>query len=372
MSGAQELSPDWCLHPGELLADVLEKQGLRQSELAERTGLSAKHVNQMIKQLIGISPDVAILLERALGTPANFWIQADADYQVFESRRRAATALDQYQQWANQFDRPTLERHRIVNPIDSGITLVEKVLRFFQVATPAAFEQTWLRPSVSFRRSQAFTINEPNTALWLRLVERSAADVEVAPFNPRQLRKAAKSIPRLTAMSVPNGFVAARAALAEAGVALTFVREVDRTRACAATWWIAADRPVIGITERHRKPDVFWFNLLHEIGHIVLHPRRTSYLNLDNTERSTDLAEQEADAFAGDILFPDDTSDQIARARNHQDLILIAARLGIGVATVAGRHGNLTKKWNLAGRLRGKINDDDILTLEAAVENLAA
>jgi HTH-type transcriptional regulator / antitoxin HigA len=291
--------------------------------------------------------------------------------RTFESRRRAAAALDHYQQWAAQFDRPTLERHRIIDATDSGTTVAEKVLKFFQVATPAAFEQTWLRPSVSFRRSQAFTINEPNTALWLRLVERSAADVDVAPFNPRHLRKVAKAIPKLTTMSVPNGFIAARAALAEAGVALTFVREVDRTRACAATWWITADRPAIGMTERHRKPDVFWFNLLHEIGHIVLHPRRASYLNLDNADRSTDPAETEADAFAVDILFPGDTGDQIARARTHQDLILIGARLGVGVATVAGRYGNLTGKWNVASRLRGKLNDDDILTLEAAVENLA-
>jgi HTH-type transcriptional regulator/antitoxin HigA len=372
MSAAQELSPDWCLHPGELLAEVLEKRGLRQSELAERTGLSAKHVNQMIKQLIGISPDVAILLERALGTPANFWIQADADYQTFASRRRAATALNQYQQWADQFDRAALERHHIIDSTDSGVTMVEKVLKFFQVATPAAFEQIWLRPSVSIRRSQAFTIDEPNTALWLRLVERFAADIEAAPFNPRQLRKVARTIPRLTTMSVPNGFIAARAELADAGVALTFVREVDRTRACAATRWIAPDRPAIGITERHRKPDVFWFNLLHEIGHIILHPRRTSYLNLDTDERRTDPTETEADAFAADILFPGDTSDLISRARSHQELILIAARLGVGVATVAGRHGNLTGKWNVAGRLRGKITDDDVLTLETAVENATA
>lgn len=54
------------------------------------------------------------------------------------------------------------------------------------------------------------------------------------------------------------------------------------------------------------------------------------------------------------------------------DLRDSAARLGIGVATVAGRHGNLTNKWNLASRLRGKISDEDVLTLEAAVRDLAA
>src|SRR5262249_54110379 len=89
MSADQEFAPDWCLHPGELLARLLEERGLRQSELAGRTGLSAKHVNQIVKHQIGISPDIAFKLERTLGTPATFWIRAELSYQAFEGRRRA-------------------------------------------------------------------------------------------------------------------------------------------------------------------------------------------------------------------------------------------------------------------------------------------
>ncbi|MET7951277.1 HigA family addiction module antitoxin [Micromonospora sp. NPDC005324] len=360
-----EFAPDWCMHPGELLADVLDERGLRQSELAERTGLSAKHINQIIKKSIGISPDVAILLERALSTPADFWIRAEAEYQEYESRQKAAAALDSYRDWAAKFDRPALERHGILKPADSDTTMVDKLLKFFQVATPAAFERTWVRPSVSFRRSQAFTIDEPNTAVWLRLVELSADAVPVAPFNPRLLRKAARALPKLTTMTVPNGFIAARAALAEAGVALTFVREIRGTRVCAATWWITGDRPAIGITVRHKRPDNFWFSLLHEVGHVVLHPRRESYLDLETTDPD-DPAESEANEFASGLLFPGDASERIARARSQQDLILIAAELGVGVPSVAGRYGKLTQDWKTFGRLRATISEDDIRALEAA------
>jgi Domain of unknown function (DUF4037) len=43
---------------------------------------------------------------------------------------------------------------------------------------------------------------------------------------------------------------------------------------------------------------------------------------------------------------------------------LCAARIGIGVPTVAGRYAKLTGKWNIASRLREKITDDDVATLE--------
>ena len=93
---------------------------------------------------------------------------------------------------------------------------MEKILRFFGVASPESFDRTWIQPRVSFRRSQAFTVNEPNTALWLRLVDRSAEHVTVPPLRPAVLRKVARTIPAMTNHTIPHGFAVARSALAEA------------------------------------------------------------------------------------------------------------------------------------------------------------
>jgi HTH-type transcriptional regulator/antitoxin HigA len=362
---AGELAPGWSVHPGVILRRVLEKRGLRQSELAERTGLTAKHVNQIMTETIGISADVALLLERALTTPdAQFWIRADADYQAYVSREKAKSQLQDYSQWAEKFDASTLCRHGIIKADDKPVAKVEKILKFFGVASPEAFERYWLRPRVSFRRSQHFTVAEQNTALWLRLVERNAERVAVRPLKLGLLRKAAREIPAMTTLNVTDGFTAARIALAEAGVVLTFVREIPGTRVCGATWWLSADRPVIGLTERGRKPDIFWFNLEHEIGHIIRHPRRTTFLDLESDKGTRDAAEEEADEFAAQTLLSQEASAQIAQATTREQLLLLAARLGVGVTVVAGCHGHLTNKWFIGGSLRGKITDNDIDMLE--------
>ena len=102
---------------------------------------------------------------------------------------------------------------------------------------------------------------------------------------PRRTPQGRSHHPRHDQPHRAAGFAVAREALAEAGVVLTFVRQVPGTRVCGATWWLGSERPVIGLTERHRKPDTFWFNLLHEIGHILLHPRRTTFLDLDVKNR---------------------------------------------------------------------------------------
>ncbi len=336
---------------------------MRQAELAERTGLTPKHVNQIVKQAVGITPDVAVLLERALDTPPRFWANIGADWEVYLSEQRASASLKDFTAWASKFDSGTLVRYGIVGRSDSLPERASKLLRFFGVANPEAFEQTWMRPRVSFKRSQAYTVDEQNTALWLRLVEHCAQGIDVSPYRPADLRKSAAQIPAFTSMPFTTGFEAAQTSLARAGVALVFVRQAPETRVCAATWWID-DKPAIGITERHKKPDIFWFSLLHEIGHLLLHPRRKTFLDLEDDRHTDDEAEIEANDYAASVLFPGEARDRIAKATTRQELILLAADLKLGLPIVAGQHGHLTNNWRVGGKLRSTITEQDVAVLE--------
>jgi HTH-type transcriptional regulator/antitoxin HigA len=369
-----ELLPGWAVHPGTLLKRILAQRNLSQAEVAERAGISAKHLNQLVNESIGITGEVAVRLERALGIPAVFWTRAEAEYQAIESTRKSKESLRQFLPWVQHFDQPTLLRNKVFDANDDAATKVDQTLKFFQVASPEAFDKRWMRRRVSFRRSQSFTVPEHNTALWLRLVELCAERASTAPLNMRTVRKVAKILPTMTNLSITDGFLAARAELAQAGVVLTFVREVPNTRMNAATWWLDTDRPVIALTERHRKPDIFWFNLAHELGHVVKHPRRTTFLDIDaeKDNEDGDPAEKEADEFAAETLFPAGAQRLIANAHSRQDLVVLAAQLGIGVTVVAGCYANLTRDWKLASQLRGKITDADVAKLEKLAADVSS
>ena len=99
--------------------------------------------------------------------------------------------------------------------------------------------------------------------------------------------------------------------------------------------WQGPERPVIGLTERYRKPDIFWFNLLHEIGHVLLHPRRTTFLDLELEKRTGDGAEREAHDFAENTLLPEEARARIAAAATREDLLRLATRFGVGVSVVS-------------------------------------
>jgi HTH-type transcriptional regulator/antitoxin HigA len=363
---AHELQTDWAVHPGEILHRYMQEHGIRQADLAERTGLTAKHVNQIVKKSVGITPDVAVLLETALGTPHRFWSQLGANWDMHISEQKAPATSQETTAWANAFDVSTLLRCGVITRNDSMVERARKVLRFFGVASPAAFKATWLQPRTSFKRSQAYTVHEQNTALWLRLVERAATDLNVeADYKPARLRKAASLLPALTTMPLVTGFEAAQAALADAGVALVFVRQVPGTRVSAATWWLD-DGPAIGITERGRRFDIFWWSILHEIGHLLLHPKRETFLDLERGKGDTAETEKEreADEYATEVMFPKTAQLRIAGLKTKTELTLLAAELNLGVPVVAGQHAYLTKDWKTFGSLRATFSEGEVDELE--------
>ena len=80
--------PDWASPPGDTLADLLDEQGMTQTELAERLGVTLKHVNRVIKGAATISADLALGLEKVFGASAAFWMTREAHYQEPETRNQ--------------------------------------------------------------------------------------------------------------------------------------------------------------------------------------------------------------------------------------------------------------------------------------------
>lgn len=82
--------------PGEELARVLEALGMSQIQLAKATGLSTKHINQIISGKAALTYETAIKLETVTGVPAERWNAAEAAYRtallrgVMETWRGAA------------------------------------------------------------------------------------------------------------------------------------------------------------------------------------------------------------------------------------------------------------------------------------------
>ena len=76
-------------HPGEFIKeDFLKPLGMTQRQLAEKTGYELKAINRLVNGHCSVTADMAIALEKALGMPAYFWLEAQNRLDLFEARQR--------------------------------------------------------------------------------------------------------------------------------------------------------------------------------------------------------------------------------------------------------------------------------------------
>ena len=77
-------------HPGELLPeDVLVPLGLEVTETAQRLGMSRTALSRVLNGRAGISPDLALRLERAGVSTARFWMTLQVNYDLARAGQRA-------------------------------------------------------------------------------------------------------------------------------------------------------------------------------------------------------------------------------------------------------------------------------------------
>jgi len=72
-------------HPGEmLLEEFLKPLGISQAELAAKLGVSYVRINELIHGKRGITPDTALRLEQLFGMEAQFWLNLQLAWDLYQ------------------------------------------------------------------------------------------------------------------------------------------------------------------------------------------------------------------------------------------------------------------------------------------------
>ncbi len=356
--------PDYAVPPGETLLEALEEAGLTQAELARRAELSPKHVNRLAKGHATLTPAVAVKLERVLGIPSQFWNAREANYQARLTRlaERQATAEDL--EWLKLLPWRELRKRGYLPQSDDKATLIAEAKRFFGVASVAAWHSVWSQPAASFRRASAYEVDQGALASWVRITEIKAAEVDRGIYDPSRFRKLLLKIRSATADPPETVGEWLQSVCGAAGVAVVFEPEIKGARVSGAAYWLAGN-PVIALSLRYRRDDQFWFSLFHEVGHILLHPRRERFIDaaIGKNESGAQpyvaedlVRESEADRFAATTLIPERLEERLFGLRTLADIQRFADEHEVAAGIVVGRlqyEGKL--QYNVGNRLKRRV-----------------
>ena len=199
--------------------------------------------------------------------------------------------------------------------------------------------------------------DEIATFSWLRRITDKAVEQALVPFSAARLgRDHLSSLVRFSVDS--DGPARAIEYLQDLGIRVVLENSLPGMRTDGASLMIEGGTPLIGLTLRLDRLDNFWFTLLHELGHIMLHLSREPHaVFVDVIEEDSPDAEveAEADAYAKDAFIPRDAwwRSEAFRTGKEFAIVSLAEKFHIHPAIVAGRIRFERKQFNLFTHLIG-------------------
>ena len=75
-------------HPGELIGDNLSEVGVSISSAAKGLGITRQQLHNLIAGRCAITPEMAVKLEKAIGSTADTWLRMQMNYDLAQIRKR--------------------------------------------------------------------------------------------------------------------------------------------------------------------------------------------------------------------------------------------------------------------------------------------
>ncbi len=331
-----QYSPDYAVPPGWVLQEWLEVEEISQAEFARRCGRSPKLISEIISGKAPLEPATALEIEKVLGVDAGVWLGIESAYRLREARLTEAKNAGSAADWLKSFPVSDLVKRGCFLPPESNPDAVSKLLTFFRVGSIGAWRSRYCLENVAYRHSPSFKSSEAALATWHRLGEIEADRQECTEYSKSRFRHATQCIRQLTPLPIEEALPQAMQFCNEAGVALAVVQPLPRVALSGAAWWISPTKAVIQLTARHKTDDHLWFSFFHEAAHILLHSKKSVFV--DEPNGNGNEQETEANEWARDLLVPGKDWEKFVSSspRSARSVTKFAEQQGIAPGIVVG------------------------------------
>lgn len=302
-SRSKTVKADEVEHPGVILDKVLKERGISQRELSDAIGKSTPVINDIIKKRRSISPEIAYMLEVVIeDIPAVEWLSYQSQYDLAIVRKDEAMAarrksLEDWNQLKSVFNASYLKKK--LGLTGTPEENVEKVLQFFGVSTITALQEKAIDTEAYFRQSTTLSVDPANMMTWLLMVRKSSDNQGLkTPFVPKMVDELIQKLNGIFFKN-ENTIEKTEKMLNKYGIKFVIEENLDKTPVDGYSFW-DGDNPTIAVSLRYKRLDNFAFTIMHELGHIVKHIKKSCQQDFIDVIRQDveEAKEVEANNFA--------------------------------------------------------------------------
>lgn len=339
--------------PGVTLLETIKAKGISQSDLALRMGRPLKTINEIIMGKAAITPETAIQLERVIGPSAAFWLNYEKQYRLDLAEIAEAEKLMNEAEWLLNFPLLAMKKLQWIDFENTIISKMEAILSFLSISGTEGFEPVY-QPKfqyADFRTDSRGLANKFAIASWLRKGELQASELNIAPYSASTFKENLKKIKSLSINQPDDLFAQLTILCNEAGVKVVHTPCLPGATLHGSTHW-EKDTPVIQLSNRYKRNDIFWFTFFHEAGHILKHGKKATFIEGLQHNQESMKKEKEADEVAIEYTL---TIEQETEIRSHfplskpSQINQLATKFNTHPACIMGRFARSDKRLNQMG-----------------------
>ena len=333
----KSFSPDWLIPPGTTIADLLKERGWKQTEFALRIGFTPKHVNLLIKGMVTINEEIALKLERVLGSTVGFWLTREARYREALTRQSECSSLKKDIGWLKELPLRDMINFGWIERFTNKAQQVAECLRYFGVASVEVWKNKWGGDLAAFRSQKIQDKHKGAIAAWICQCEHQAHALDCQPYDAQKFKEILQESKGLTKEKNIEILIENLKKLCmSAGVILAIVPAPKGCPAYGATRWLAPEKALLMLSDRYKSNDQFWFSFFHEAAHLLFHAKKVLFIDTEGQLDGED--EKKADEFASNILIPSESAKQLSKIPIKETSIeQFAKNLNIAPGIVVGR-----------------------------------
>lgn len=299
---------DYFIPTSELIKERLEIYNITQKELAIRLNMSEKHISELLNNKVLLTMDMAIALEKVINIKYDVLMNYEIKYRGYLEKKKEIKELEKenLEEVCSKFQVDFMRKKKWLN-IQDGSSKAEKVyelLKFFGVNKVENILPVYANKVFEYSFKEDGYSIEP-LLVWIRKCEMEARKQEVGEYNKEKFKKSLIDIKKLMEKDDVYIFSEVKEICNKNGVYFVMEEAVPNSKVRGAFTWIG-ENPVIQISLRYCTNDHFWFAFFHEVGHLLLHAKKSQNF-IDYQQKDLNIKkEQEADDYSRNTILSDE------------------------------------------------------------------
>jgi len=302
----------------------------------ELLNLTVDEFGKLIHDQLKISDELAYQFSKILGGSEIFWSNRYRTYfdEVVESNTHI------YSKYKKALDSLCVSRD-----IEIDSLLVDFQYSSLEYLISDYFES----PVILYSKTQRFEPSPVKLANWLRECEKEGEKLiyegYVRKFSSETLHDEILNIISYTKVNkIQNILDKIQEICYQCGVILLFKPSESGYGISGLAKRLLNNYRLIVITDRYKNNAAFWFTLLHELSHCILHSLRYPLIHYSDEEfllaslKSNNIyEEEEANCYVETLLFPDEVKIEIQKCNSYRDILSLAVKSDISASLIVAQ-----------------------------------